>query len=147
MLDPDETSEEAEGAFEVLPDSEQGLEWEDFTIERATLKHALEKSLSCLQSAEVLLVDPTPQAIEITTNLLEDAMAHFDSSREVAIAADASDLMRLKFACDRVRALLDGALRAQWHHMRHMGSFQEHYNPADKREQWKPRISSFTLEG
>lgn len=132
---------------ELVAGEEGPSEQEDLCQEQATLKHALQKSLSCLQSAEVVLVDPTPSAIEMTTNLLEDAMAHFESLRELSVAANSEDLIQLKLACERVRTMLDGALRAQWHHMRHMGSFQERYAPGDKREQWKPRISSFTLEG
>lgn len=91
-----------------------------------------------LQSAEVMLLDPVPGRIQHAEFLIAEAAECMQalakncadvSTEESMLWPEAPGLER---TFRRVRALLQGALRIQWHRMRRTGLYIETYTSGGK---------------
>jgi hypothetical protein len=89
-----------------------------------------------LESIEALLLDPTPQHIQEAEQLLERAAEDIQACQTESLdgSPDAGklcfDAFALQAVSRRIHALLNGALRVQWHRLRRMGPYLETYTPA-----------------
>lgn len=103
-------------------------------------------SLACghLRTAEKLLVNPNPQAIEGAGFVLQQVF----SSAQVWTAADASgeEIKEFQALCSRVRKLLEGAHRAQWTYIHRISSTTATYTAGPRTKAWSPRTGTLNLE-
>jgi hypothetical protein len=125
--------------------SESSLQPHDASAVRGLLIGARGK----LDSAEALLLDPTPVRVQQAEHLLEDA-AHDIRSLEcefkdlsVEASAIREEVNELESVLRRTLALLLGALRIQWHRMRRTGLYIETYTSGGELKvclQCRPRL-------
>lgn len=91
-----------------------------------------------LESAETLLLDPTPVSVLEAEQLLDEAADCIRSHElQVSEAADqantcAEQAFELQSTLRRLLVLLQGALRVQWHRMRRTGLYIETYTSGGK---------------
>ena len=97
-----------------------------------------------LQAAERLLLDPHPRAITQAGFVLEQALALTDTCAGASVAAE--DLARFQEGCTRVRALLEGALRAQWAYIHRISSATSTYTVGPSTKRWSPRVCTLDLK-
>lgn len=97
-----------------------------------------------LHAAEKLLVNPHPQAIQQAGFVLQQAVAFTGNCADSPVSAE--DLAKLRDGCTRVRALLEGALRAQWAYIHRISSATSTYTAGPSTKRWSPRVCTLDLK-
>jgi hypothetical protein len=106
--------------------------------------HEIEAACAHLRTAEKLLLDPTPSAIEKAGSVLDKALLSAQSWQNTDAAALHS-LTELHELCGRVKALIEGALRVQWAYIHRISSATQTYSPTQELKTWIPRVSNLSL--
>lgn len=97
-----------------------------------------------LRTAEKLLLNPNPQAVEHAGFVLQQALSLTETCVDTAVAAE--QLADFRAACARVKALLEGALRAQWAYIHRMSASTSTYTAGPGTKRWSPRACTLNLE-
>jgi hypothetical protein len=97
-----------------------------------------------LRTAEKLLLNPTPGAIENAGLVLEKALLSTHTWQNTDNAALES-LTEFHELCRRVKALLEGALRVQWTYIHRISSATQTYSPASAVKTWIPRVWNLSI--
>lgn len=125
-----------------IPEPEKGVR--DFsdpmfhTEERAEAKDHLTETAHSLKAIEFLLLNPTPQHIREAAQLMGSAAGHLQLLQAALAQAEwrrrelCSETLAVEGILHRVLALLNGALRVQWHRLRRMGLYLESYTAEGK---------------
>lgn len=118
----------------------------------ATARVLLATALRRLESIESLLLNPTPQHIQEAERIVELAaedLRDFQTSCQPA-GPEGSEFrncaMAFQATSRRIAALLNGALRIQWHRLRRMGSYHETYTAAGARKVCIPPLPRLDLK-
>ncbi len=103
-------------------------------------------SVACdhLRTAEKLLLNPNPQAIEHAGFVLQKALSFTEawSGTDVAI----EQLTDFLAGCARVKVLLEGALRAQWAYIHRISAATSTYTAGPGTKRWSPRAWTLNLQ-
>lgn len=97
-----------------------------------------------LRSAEKLLLNPTPGAIENAGLILEKALRSTQTWQN-ADSGSLEPLTEFHELCRRVKALLEGALRVQWTYIHRISSATQTYSPAPRVKTWIPRVWNLSI--
>lgn len=103
-------------------------------------------SLACghLRTVEKLLVNPNPQAIEGARFVLQQV---FSSAQGWSVAdTSGEEIKQFQALCERVKKLLEGALRAQWTYIHRISSTTATYTAGPSTKAWSPRTGTLNLE-
>ena len=106
--------------------------------ESAEAKGLLVEAAHSLKVIESLLLDPTPDHISEAARLMDNAARHLQQLQAALVQADwargelCGETLAVQGILCRVFALLNGALRVQWHRLRRMGLYLESYTAAGK---------------
>jgi hypothetical protein len=123
------------------PPSVDPIQW---SLNRAKLQ---------LSGTEMLLLEPTPEAISQARMLIDGITA--DVIRIQRLAADIDVEQRAAYApllqefqaqLVRVGRLLEGAKRMQWARIRWVGALVQTYTASGKARLWNPASKTWTLE-
>lgn len=102
-----------------------------------------------LRTAEKLLLNPDPQAIEHAGFVLQQALSLTETwiaTRIAAMIATEQQLTDFSGGCARVKALLEGALRAQWAYIHRMSAATSTYTAGPGTKRCSPRAWTLDLE-
>jgi hypothetical protein len=125
-----------------IPQPEKGVR--DFSAsifpvkESADAKVLLMETACSLKAIESLLLNPTPEHIREAAQLMDNAARHLQRLQAEPARAEwgrdelCSETLAVQRISRRVLALLNGALRVQWHRLRRMGLYLESYTAAGK---------------
>lgn len=97
-----------------------------------------------LRSAEKLLLNPTPGAIEHAGLVLEKVLLSTQTWQNADNAA-LDSLAEFHELCQRVKALLEGALRVQWTYIHRISSATQTYSPSPVVKTWIPRVWNLSI--
>ena len=97
-----------------------------------------------LRSAEKLLLNPTPGAIENAGLVLEKVLSSTQTWQNADTAA-LDSLTEFHELCQRVKALLEGALRVQWTYIHRISSATQTYSPSPVAKTWIPRVCNLSI--
>jgi hypothetical protein len=95
--------------------------------------------------ASRLLIVPTPGSVCQVGMVLEDVqgrMAKFSSD----MAHDPERIRSLHRELERVRSLVEGALRVQWVQMRAVMALTQSYSPGGRVSHWQPTVPKVDLK-
>jgi hypothetical protein len=106
--------------------------------------HQITAACTYLRTAEELLLNPTPGAIEDAGLLLEKALSSSQAWQNPDNTVLES-LMEFHELCRRVKALLEGALRVQWTFIHRISAATQTYSPAPVTKTWIPRVWNFSI--
>ena len=121
-------------------------------VEASILADRLRAISDHLHTAELLLINPTPDHIREVESQFEEALLLMQQLQHefpsyIAGAAACSELRsEFEALCLRVRTLLTGARRIQWRRLRRMGSFLETYTPTGTSKTWIPSNADLDVE-
>lgn len=121
---------------------------------------AFEKLLAAfghLQVVEQLLVDPTPEKIQLASVLMNEAnqavisfVKFFQKHADEQNGQEQEEVTRcirlFEQVSGRVTRLLEGALRVQWGRMRWIGVLTQSYTPVGKLKTWQPPACKMHVE-
>ena len=106
-----------------------------------------------LIGTELLLVEPTPEAISQARILLEEVTRDVVRLQRLASAlmfltgaAYTPPLLEFQQQLSRVARLLQGAKRTQWARIRWVGALVQTYTSNGKARLWNPSAKTWTLE-
>jgi len=99
---------------------------------------------SYLRTAEKLLLNPTPGAIENAGFVLEKALSSTETWQSTDHTALES-LTEFHELCRRVKTLLEGALRVQWTYIHRISSATQTYSPSPVVKTWIPRVWNLSI--
>ena len=97
-----------------------------------------------LRTAEKLLLNPTPNAIENAGLILEKVLSSTQTWQNADSAA-LDSLTDFHELCRRVKALLEGALRVQWTYIHRISSATQTYSPSPVVKTWIPRVWNLSI--
>lgn len=98
-----------------------------------------------LRTAEQLLLNPNPQAIEQAGFVLNQALSLAEGSADARVAEE--QVANLRAGCIRVKTLLEGALRAQWAYIHRLSATTSTYTAGPGTKSWSARSSTLNLKG
>ncbi len=110
----------------------------------APQEHRISSACDRLRTAEKLLLNPNPQAIEHAGFVLQQALSLTETCIDSMIAAE--ELADFRAGCARVKTLLEGALRAQWVYIHRMSAATSTYTAGPGTKRWSPRAWTLNLE-
>ena len=102
----------------------------------------LAEAISKLEAASESLLIPTPKTIQQAGFFLEEANMWVQRESPSTAIDSTADLDEVRRVMNRVRHLLEGALRVQWIQMRQATAVTQIYMPGGKLAPWKHAISS-----
>jgi hypothetical protein len=97
-----------------------------------------------LQVAQKLLLNPTPQSIELVGSVLQEAHALLQSGVDPAAASE--KWPEFQAGCTRLKALVEGALRVQWTYVHRISATTSTYTAGPGTKRWTPPASTLSLE-
>ena len=110
----------------------------------SSVPNGIYSACDLLRTAEKLLLNPNPQAVEHAGFVLQQALSLTETCVDTAVAAE--QLADFRAACARVKALLEGALRAQWAYIHRMSASTSTYTAGPGTKRWSPRACTLNLE-
>jgi hypothetical protein len=97
-----------------------------------------------LQLAEKLLLNPTAQAVALVGSVLQEAQLLLKGDLEPAAVNEKRQ--EFEATCTRLKALVEGALRAQWAYIHRISCATSTYTPGPGTKRWNPPASTLSLE-
>lgn len=117
------------------------------------IQWSLDRAHRQLTGTELLLVEPTPEAISQAQILLEEVTRDVSRIQRLSTeldlehrAAYAPPLLEFQKQLGRVARLLLGAKRTQWARIRWIGALVQTYTSNGKARLWNPSSKTWTLE-
>jgi hypothetical protein len=117
------------------------------------IEWSLDRARRQLQGTELLLVEPTPEAISQARILLEEATRDVIRIQRLTAEMDFESrtvytppLLEFQQQLSRVARLLQGAKRMQWARIRWVAAVVQTYNSSGKAGLWSPGGKTWTLE-
>lgn len=114
---------------------------------------SLDRARRQLIGTELLLVEPTPEAIGQARILLEEVSRDVVRLQRLALELAVADravyappLLEFQQQLGRVARLLQGAKRMQWARIRWVGALVQTYTSTGRARLWNPSARTWTLE-